>query len=316
MKLHELSSFENWFAGSKVVDKNGRPLRMYHSTDKNFDVFHPASHFGTPKAAKSRYAELGRRENGRTIPVFLCIRNPFRVWINESSDEASLLNSILHVPERYTKMNPNFDSKKFDIALARKEGCHAALEKLGYDGLVYENGWDDDDQDSWVIFHPSQVRFALSNMSESAEATRVPAPLGTTPIPAGMERRFHYTHPDNIESIKQHGLSPKFSNSYKYGDPKAIWSEGERFKKSYEDISKPVVEFYDDPENWKGLPYSFTDVPAEHIIAIHLNWHKAYRYIKEHNIPIEDVEAVSDEPDYKLCYDALKAEGYKGGKRT
>jgi hypothetical protein len=84
------------------------------------------------------------------------------VWINESSDEASLMNSILRVPERYTIMNTHFEPEKFDISLARNEGCHAALEKLGYDGLVYVNGWDDNDKDSWVIFRPDQVRFALS----------------------------------------------------------------------------------------------------------------------------------------------------------
>ena len=35
------ANFKNWFGDSKVVDEAGKPLVVYHGTDKNFDVFDP-----------------------------------------------------------------------------------------------------------------------------------------------------------------------------------------------------------------------------------------------------------------------------------
>lgn len=35
------ANFRNWFGDSKVVDEAGKPLVVYHGTDKNFDVFDP-----------------------------------------------------------------------------------------------------------------------------------------------------------------------------------------------------------------------------------------------------------------------------------
>jgi len=34
-----LSEFKKWFAESKVVDKNGAPMIVYHGTRMNFDAF-------------------------------------------------------------------------------------------------------------------------------------------------------------------------------------------------------------------------------------------------------------------------------------
>lgn len=33
------SNFRNWFGDSKVVDENGKPIVVYHGTDKKFRVF-------------------------------------------------------------------------------------------------------------------------------------------------------------------------------------------------------------------------------------------------------------------------------------
>ena len=181
MKLFELSSFNSWFSGSKVVDKEGKPLRVYHSTDKDFDTFHIGSHFGTIKAANSRGGERGK-PNTRTIPVFLSIKNPFRCDLMDSNNESSLLNRLLRVVvnnrdggeiSSLEKWNPSLDIKTFNIKNARNNGIFEELQRMGFDGLVYENDYDDDGSDSWVIFRSDQVRFAMS-VNEGIKTTLDP----------------------------------------------------------------------------------------------------------------------------------------------
>jgi hypothetical protein len=175
MRLYELSSFEKWFAGSKVVDKNGNPLRMFHSTKNEFEEFAPGSHFGTAKAAKHRFydktvAEKGfEREidNFRTYPVYLSIKNPLKVEDLMASDEATLFNYIKEQIFNKSFLGEDHRFKNFNLKYARTEGVYKALEKIGYDGLFYKNKIEDRGKHSWVIFRPDQVRFALNNMSES-----------------------------------------------------------------------------------------------------------------------------------------------------
>jgi len=67
-RLKEDSNFKHWFGLSKVVDQNGEPAVMYHSTRKilvrgqqrhEFPEFNHFSHFGTIQAAHDRLAFAG-----------------------------------------------------------------------------------------------------------------------------------------------------------------------------------------------------------------------------------------------------------------
>ena len=166
MKFFELSSFESWFNGSKVVDKHGRPLRMFPFHKEQHRFFPSATHFGSAKAARSRASFLTKGnpfgktsvEGFKTYPVYLNIKNPLRVTDAQASEEASLLNAI-----------KRGEYPKLDLSIANREGAHAAAQAAGYDGLVYSNNFEDNGADSWVIFDPSQVRFALSNMNEAVK---------------------------------------------------------------------------------------------------------------------------------------------------
>lgn len=66
--------FKDWFNGSKVVDKEGKPLKVYHGTDAEFDKFELAEnadgiYFTTDKS----YA---RSEGKRVVEAYLNIKNP------------------------------------------------------------------------------------------------------------------------------------------------------------------------------------------------------------------------------------------------
>ena len=64
----ESEEFKRWFGDSKVVDKDGKPLVVYHGTDaEDFDVFRPGSFFSTNPKEASAYAkptELQLRSRG------------------------------------------------------------------------------------------------------------------------------------------------------------------------------------------------------------------------------------------------------------
>jgi len=123
--------FKNWFGNSKVVDDEGKPLVVYHSTNtmklgkektpgkydyewipKEINVF-TSGHFGTAKQAEQHAygADLMKEELApATYPVYLKISNPKRI-----SDAKN----------NWYK----------EIELAKKEG---------YDGIVYKNEFEPD----------------------------------------------------------------------------------------------------------------------------------------------------------------------------
>lgn len=99
--------FEKWFAKSKVVDCQGRPLVVFHGTDKDFHSFDKecigdnfrADEVGffftsNPKEA-SDYAEndtigINKRLNSLVIPAYISLQNPLII------DDSFLKNEGMH----------------------------------------------------------------------------------------------------------------------------------------------------------------------------------------------------------------------------
>lgn len=138
-------SFWKWFGDSKVVDKNGKPLVVYHGTSApHFSRFKRSPrdigiHFGTIGQAEDRMSyvtERGRNSEGlRLIPVFLSIQNPLR------TPDSGLFNGD---NLEYT-LGDIFGSKvKDQIRRERHAGaktalCRDIITERGYDGVVYKN---------------------------------------------------------------------------------------------------------------------------------------------------------------------------------
>ena len=91
MPLKPTPSFEKWFGASKVVDSEGQPKVVYHSTYSSFDEFSKTRdlgfHFGSAFAANKRIdgATTGRGrgvekfDSVNVIPAYLAIKNPFHL---------------------------------------------------------------------------------------------------------------------------------------------------------------------------------------------------------------------------------------------
>ena len=105
-KLVRTPEFKAWFGdwenepknASKVVDKNGEPLVVYHGTNYDFNEFRKeaTAHYF---AVDEKYANFvidkyrGRRDYSKVIPVFLNIRNIFKPRFKiEKNNVALFLN--------------------------------------------------------------------------------------------------------------------------------------------------------------------------------------------------------------------------------
>lgn len=68
--------FKKWFGDSKVVNKDGSPMILYHGTNEVFTVFDRGDigfHFGTKEAAESRMLQMHYGDDSVLMPVYLRI---------------------------------------------------------------------------------------------------------------------------------------------------------------------------------------------------------------------------------------------------
>ena len=135
-------------------------------------------------------------------------------------------------------------------------------------------------------------------------------------VPEGMVRRVHYTGSNELlDKIESEGILVNNSQSYKSGDPKAVWSNPST-PESYKDFQhKPLVEFYADPEKIIGDQYSYEDVKPEQILGTYPTFHRNLIYImKNFGVEggIQKIEELgydkpdSDNPNYYQVYLVLK----------
>ena len=88
-------AFRTWFGKSLVVDPAGRPLVLYHGTNRQFDAFSVSEkkgiYFSTSENEAHRYADIVSRYGGkpRVIPVYLKIeRNGWESYVQMTSRSA------------------------------------------------------------------------------------------------------------------------------------------------------------------------------------------------------------------------------------
>lgn len=129
----DTAAFRRWFGDSKVVDKNGKPLVMYHGTrqDGGVDAFLPASYFTEDADEAGDYA--GRQ--GSVQPVYIRIERPYEA--DDTVDEENR-SELTEIDEAYAE----------------------ALSAKGYDGVLARRGGET----LWAIpFSPKQIKSATGN---------------------------------------------------------------------------------------------------------------------------------------------------------
>lgn len=180
----ENPAFRRWFGDSVVVDEDGEPLVVYHGAKSSFDMFDfdravdLGMHFGTREQAEEAVEAV--RERGIVRPFYLRLERPLKLrdpgdWIApegatmappvptqlaelgliDSETEDALLEPLYDAPRTW-----DYGSSKKRAALSRM--LRDAIIELGFDGVVYENTFEEHatGEDSLIAFFPEQIKLA------------------------------------------------------------------------------------------------------------------------------------------------------------
>lgn len=173
------SEFKDWFKHSKIVDKDGQPIIVYHSTKAEFSVFSKSAdigfHFGTADQAKRRAEKQGY---DRTIPVYLSIQNPIEMpdlgdWDFWRFTEDGLFRSQEILPNG--KLRSVFTMDEIDWVAEQLsempdnetawEWMRKLFESKGFDGIKYKNIGESENEEagdySYIAFRPEQIKSAI-----------------------------------------------------------------------------------------------------------------------------------------------------------
>lgn len=161
--------FNKWFDDSKVVDEDGNPLVMYHSTYSSFpkfttnfgenEYFQFGIHIGTQEAAENRL-DLKRSEDqargvrapdsgANIIPLYASIKNPLRLDENRSGRWGvdDIMNAVMQKADETGIegiSNENLDdfyNDRFDIE--EWAGLRAEPGSPDYDPESIDRSWSD-----------------------------------------------------------------------------------------------------------------------------------------------------------------------------
>jgi len=146
----EMSSFDTWFSGSKIVDFDGNPLMVYHGTTSSFDKFEPGHENGMTRSRTGYYFTDdydAAAEFGPVRSFFLSLKNPANF---EEERDQRIIKNVLNIDPKFWSDIPKYFLNKYgdtDINYYRMSAngylqlpqfIHG-LVKLGYDGMIMED---------------------------------------------------------------------------------------------------------------------------------------------------------------------------------
>jgi len=146
-EVTESNNFKKWFGDSKVVDKEGNPLVVYHGTDKEFNVFDEnigkkwANKFGFFFTIDRDFAEM---YGDKTMPVYLSLSNPKKISYDKFDGY---------------RMKHHGDNEWWNSL--RKD-----IEKDGYDGIIINQKTENFGElevksgGFYIAFRPNQIKLA------------------------------------------------------------------------------------------------------------------------------------------------------------
>lgn len=180
--------FKDWFGNSKVVDKNGNPLVVYHGTGGKIDEFtkfkfepFPGNYFAENKSYADWFSKY-RSNNSYLFQCYLRVQNPIDLTPFKV-DKISYEDITIYIKLKYGYELPeNKMLKKMSEVLKGMEAWRYLRNGVDwlkfiaktqeFDGFHYmENNPDDKIKGkdnvtvAWLIFNPSQIKVADSRNS-------------------------------------------------------------------------------------------------------------------------------------------------------
>lgn len=140
-------NFKAWFGQSKVVDHDGKPMRLFHGTAKDFDSFdrrrargwaenNVLGHFLTRWSGSAGMYAGDDVLGANVLPVYLCLKNPYIQHVYEWQDMQS--------------SSPRWPRHKIIE-------WQASLIAQGHDGIIDSIGVE------FIAFKASQIKSAIGN---------------------------------------------------------------------------------------------------------------------------------------------------------
>ena len=172
-----LRNFYNWFGDSKVVDEQGRPLIVYHGTNKEFDSFDKSKQKGSSYYGKGFYftnwSDVSFYGSNK-ISAYINVKNPLIVKEGD-------INSLLNVEEVIGEHPDMTNESKLDdfegwakYTLGYRNSTQGDIEaKLlskGYDGLVILD--NEKGRHKYIAFNPNQIK-STSNRGTYSESDNI-----------------------------------------------------------------------------------------------------------------------------------------------
>lgn len=164
-------NFKRWFEGSQVVDENGQPLKLYHGTDADLDVF-SFGKLGKNTGVGTAFnftdsPETAKSYGNKVLKTYLNMQNPITVDFGDRS--ATHFLGKLRNPQEITDEVKNIISdmkNHYDI----DENIIEELKNLGFreysdnlDGIIFKNVLDNyglggKSANNYVVFNPNQIK--------------------------------------------------------------------------------------------------------------------------------------------------------------
>ena len=153
-----------FFRDSRVVDKKGQLLAVYHGTDEQFTVF-DKSKFGSKTDAgiygQGFYFAADKGEalayGASAKKYYLNIKNPLR--ISRDTGYSSVLDFYLKQRGIFCKTNGELvDLLNSGFVIPSKAEITSVIQQNGYDGVIYE-GYAPSE---YVAFEPEQIKLATA----------------------------------------------------------------------------------------------------------------------------------------------------------
>lgn len=178
------SVFKRWFAGSKVTDQSGKPLRLYHQASSQFDRFDDRFDSGFNEFGKAFYFSNSSFNTGlfgsgklRDLMVaHLSLKQPLDLnRVISKTNAVQVLNEYnnsfaVHITPDFR--GPLQVGQLLEFIQQRDKASYERLrpfiEHLGYDGFNhYADGYtsfitepSSDGFVTYAAFRPEQIRFA------------------------------------------------------------------------------------------------------------------------------------------------------------
>ncbi len=168
------AAFWKWFGDSKVVDKHGNPLVVYHGSSNTFNAFKHMNrrrggliYFSRRQKDAMEYARNSEREhvtdkeNSKPViySVYLRLENPF------DSDNKNHVEKVSRLLLKHEGRDLESWIKYLEVGeFTMIEYSAPEIKQAGFDGALVRE-WKDDpaNKRDFAVFKPSQIKSATGN---------------------------------------------------------------------------------------------------------------------------------------------------------